>query len=436
MYAYAKAEQKKGIKNTVQKKKAANTQVPGRMTNIRCPHPIPVRSMDVGRPHIAMPGQAVIQRKILVDGIELNPGREMFTEIQEFITRRKIPDVYKTERFLSELKRIAKEPEEHRFADRNELFEAVFQRMQIKSERKVKTENPAVSRARKLFNDIKKDAEVIVSTMTPEDIKQRMISGLEPGTISQEYNSPKGSIAGTVVYTYKNRCCSMKIEIHPKGGIHYGAYLLVELSYGSTTEQWKWVDSKRSTYLPGQEHRTHTFAREGFYDIMEDMQDVSKFVHPQKGVDTPDTILQTPIKKIFRKKGMVESEIWSDETKESVEAYRDKIRISRLKKLNSLRPSPVKAATVGLESAKLTRRLAVLSLEITRMRSVRNVRRCEAIIEECTRIRESMDMLKEMIDSEPDPLERARLNWYVQYNDEECISVERRAKKIVSETGH
>lgn len=46
------------------------------------------------------------------------------------------------------------------------------------------------------------------------------------------------------------------------------------------------------------------------------------------------------------------------------------------------------------------------------------------------------EKLKEMIDLEPDPLERAGLNWYVQYNYKECISVEHQAGKIVSETGH
>lgn len=228
----------------------------------------------------------------------------------------------------------------------------------------------------RLYTQICKDIESIF-LMTPSVFEQYMIRHLLPTFsirdatptdspengmhyIIRNYQSSKSSIAGTITYQYMREPFNFFIEIHPKGGIHYGAYFLMEYSCGRKSAV-KFIRSKSLTYLPlNEKQREARFMHDNIpADVMTSILAIGNSPR-QKGPATSPTILQIPIAQIFRKKGMTAAGIWSEQTRASVEEQRDAIRKIRIKKLDSL---PVDARILHIQYELLLIEKQLLSLE-------------------------------------------------------------------------
>lgn len=264
----------------------------------------------------------------------------------------------------------------------------------------------------KLYNQICGDINEIL-LMTPSNFEKYMLDWLdypvwsirdvipsEPSKddiscIVRNYRSSESSIAGNITYEYRYGPFRFFIEIHPKGGIHYGAYFLMEYSHGRK-EAVKFVQSKTFTYLPLDEKgREIKYMREDISAGL--MSGIKRIGHSprQEGPDTSSDVLNIPIAQIFKKKGMVAAGIWSEQTRASVEEQRDAIRRVRIGKLASL---PVNARILHIQYELLSIEKQLLSLEIELIKtSSPTPERTASIGNALERVQTSLDDLEALI---------------------------------------
>ncbi len=330
--------------------------------------------------------QPVVQRRLLVGGKEVSlkepvkgepkkKGKDDYskTSISQAIARAHFSKGH-INLIWKELLRRSEADETYRYDDRDAMIQEAGQfvkehfpseEMQPtpgsgKEEIAVRCERSAES----VFFWLQDNAEYIV-TQTPEWLAVQMARMLGAGPwkapVMEMIHKTKSSIAGNVIIRFFHQFYNFMIEIHPKGGVHYGAYLLVE--FKSRVEsaydiEWKWIKSKRSSYLPGGEKRENTFSREADYDILKDATTTSKkkCLYGLQGMGTPPNIKAIAIKKIFSKKEMVGTKIWSPNEKAGVEQYRHELQERRFRLIEEMPPQE-RSRPVALEYGHLEKRL-------------------------------------------------------------------------------
>lgn len=272
------------------------------------------------------------------------------------------------------------------------------------------TVNGLVEKIDQFYGQVTHDMPNILH-MTPTDFEAYMIASLRIPNLTiaaqasteysltcivRNYQSPISHIAGTITYTYQSRYFKLFMEIHPKGGIHYGAYFLIEFSYGGQSKKRKMIHSKPSTYLPaGEADRELDFRHREVPPSFMPGLPARHYQHPQEGIETPDRILNIPIQDIFSKKGMTRGSVWTEETRASVESQRDEIRRARITKIAGL--EPIDLSLIEKELMMIDKRLDSLETELSDPSSI-DPARCDSISHELERIRSSLDGLEAIID--------------------------------------
>lgn len=330
--------------------------------------------------------QPVVQRRLLVGGKEVSlkepvkgepkkKGKDDYskTSISQAIARAHFPKEY-INLIWKELLRRSEADETYRYDDRDAMIREAgrFVIEHFSSEEMQRTpgsgkeENAVLCErsAESVFFWLQDNAEYIV-TQTPEWLAVQMAQmlGAGPGKAPamETIHDTKSSIAGNVIIRFIHQFYNFMIEIHPKGGVHYGAYLLVKFkSRGERAYniEWKWIKSKRSSYLPGGEKRENTFSREADYDILKGAATKSKekCLYGRQGKGTPPEIKAIAIKKIFSKKEMVGTKIWSPKEKADVEEYRHELQERRFRLIGEMPPQE-RSRPVALEYGHLEKRL-------------------------------------------------------------------------------
>lgn len=290
------------------------------------------------------------------------------------------------EQIWTRLVMMSREAEVYEYGDLNEMIREVGEDVM---EHPVEVDTAAKERRKRTAAFYEENAESVfawlqdnaayIATQTPEwlfnELRVKLnVEELAEGagalregveiTISHQTES---SIAGNVIITVGHKYYNFMIEIHPKGGVHYGAYLLVKFQRsrkrGDNTE-WKWISSKRSSYLPGGEKRAEEFSEEPDCDILKGERTTSKdqLDYGRKGVNTLPEVKGVALKKMFSKKGMVEMGIWSPKEKADVERYRNRLQARRIAKIRKM-PLAERGRMIGLEYGHLEKRLFSLDRE-------------------------------------------------------------------------
>ena len=359
---------------------------------------------------------AIVQRVVILGGEKIdkkylskNGNSQVLIDIQNKVTQYAIANDLNADQLKRTVKRMITENNPnnpYEFNDISELVEAAYQRTQAKEAH--------LKRFECLYNDLKKimeknesDVERIFA-MTPDQFGYYLLESLQilglrinsgEDFITMNHKSSISHIAGTVTYEYKQYGIRFFIEIHPKGGIHYGAYFLMEFSHDDKNESpVKYVYSKSSTYLLKDESRQPAFRHEGGAvspEFMEDIE-IKRYTHPQRGVNTPEEILSTPIRDIFRKRTMTAGNIWTEETRAKVNEQRDEIRKARISKIPQI---PEEAfPLINNELFMMEKKLSSIEEELSEGTAVDSAR-IRSMKEELNRMLDSLNTLEEILQS-------------------------------------
>lgn len=160
--------------------------------------------------------------------------------------------------------------------------------------------------------------------LTPGQIKKQMeLRGI--CDINSSISSESGVDANMII-----EAPNFLIEIHPKGGVHYGAYFMIT----ARGKRWKHVFSKRSTYLAQEPERatTHHFARDDD-SVNSDLRvDFMRRTHTRKNFPVIfERMSSLPAMVVAKKKTMVSEGLWDLEMEESVDRMRSAISTHRLR---------------------------------------------------------------------------------------------------------
>lgn len=358
----------------------------------------------------------IIQRVVIVNGkIQKKITQLVFTSISNFI-REQNPEITSDPEQTRTLDRLIKkkidsmikQEQRYEFTNETELVKHAYDNLgpEIALANMVKEVTDKLS---SFYTLIQSNIPNIIA-MRPIEFEDFMLRSLQIGgleivdgaqpqnnlhRITRNYQSRKSSIAGTITYRYMYGPFSFFIEIHPKGGIHYGAYFLMEYSYG-TKKAVKFIHSKSLTYLPiDEKQREAEFMHDDVpTDLMTDIQTIGHSPR-QEGDSTSPAILQIPIAQIFRKKGMTAAGIWSEQTRASVEEQRDVIRRIRIQKIASL-PVDMRILHIEYELLLIEKQLLSLELELIKSSSP-TPERTSSIGSTLERIGSSLDDLEEHI---------------------------------------
>lgn len=346
----------------------------------------------------------IIQRTVIFDGEEISSdSKEDFFEnkLVPLLKEKKLTRQQKTD-FSSTLYGLIADTEHtYNCANREELFSIVLNHLPDNTKTKINDELAWRDFHKYLCDNI---PEILVKT--PDQLvtlcSERL--GLEKAAFKVTSQSSISQIAGPVLIEAVHTPFKLKIEIHPKGGIHYGAYFLIEFSDRSESEEWKWVSSKRASYLELEEPRTHTFAKDSFYEPTNDFLSIKKRAtkHPLKGTDTPVGILQVPVQDIFKKKEMLKARIWDFNTKASVNLQRDQIRRMRLESLGSRTDPTQRILYLELELLLLKKALLSLQLDLLRYESDIDETSIEIIEKDLDEMKNALALIESHIPKRPE----------------------------------
>lgn len=346
----------------------------------------------------------IIQRRVIFNGAVISDDskaaffeNELFPLLQEKKLTRKQKAAFSSTLYGL----IADTEHPYHCANREELFSIVLNHLPDDIKTQINDELAWRDFHKYLCDNI---SEILAKT--PDQLvtlcSERL--GLEKTAFKVTSQSPISQIAGPVLIEAMRTPFKLKIEIHPKGGIHYGAYFLIEFSDSSESKEWKWVSSKRASYLELEESRTHTFAKDSFYEPTSDFLSIKKRAtkHPLKGTDTPVGILQVPIQDIFKKKEMLKTRIWDFNTKASVNLQRDQIRRMRLESLGSRTDPTQRILYLELELLLLKKALLSLQLDLLRYESDIDETSIEIIEKDLDEMKNALALIESHIPKRPE----------------------------------
>lgn len=362
----------------------------------------------------------IIQRTVIFDGEEISSdSKEDFFEnkLVPLLKEKKLTRQQKTAFSATLYGLIADTEHTYNCANREELFSIVLNHLPDNTKTKINDELAWRDFHKYLCDNIESkkmneqqekqmadNPEILAKT--PDQLvtlcSERL--GLEKAAFKVTSQSPISQIAGPVLIEAVHTPFKLKIEIHPKGGIHYGAYFLIEFSDSSESKEWKWVSSKRASYLELGESRTHTFAKDSFYEPTSDFLSIKKRAtkHPLKGTDTPVGILQVPIQDIFKKKEMLKTRIWDFNTKASVNLQRGQIRRMRLESLGSRTDPTQRILYLELELLLLKKALLSLQLDLLRYESDIDETSIEIIEKDLDEMKNALALIESHIPKRPE----------------------------------